>query len=136
MTTLVDTVSRRASASFLAVLKRFGNGNPAMLSFPRPGWTLALDLPIGPAGTASLLDDLDELVVDAGGRTHFAKDSRMSAALVPAMYPELDRWRAVRDRLDPHRVMQSDLARRLDLVSDRRRVDVGADQTLGAATHA
>jgi decaprenylphospho-beta-D-ribofuranose 2-oxidase len=32
------------------------------------------------------------------------------------MYPRLDEWRAVRDSLDPERRLNSDLARRLDLL--------------------
>lgn len=114
---LRDTVRRISSAglaSFLAVLKRFGPGNAAMLSFPTPGWTLALDLPASPR-LVELLDHLDLLVTSVGGRTYLAKDSRSRPDTIAAMYPRLDEFRAVRSRLDPDRIFVSDLSRRLDL---------------------
>jgi decaprenylphospho-beta-D-ribofuranose 2-oxidase len=111
---LVELIARAGQPSFLAVLKRFGPGNPGLLSFPMEGWTLALDVPAGPE-VGALLDDLDARVVDAGGRVYLAKDSRMSAATCAAMYPGLSSFREVRDRIDPDRVFQSDLSRRLGL---------------------
>ena len=103
------------TASFLTVLKRFGPANPAPLSFPSPGWTLALDIPAGTAGLSELLDDLDDLVAAEGGRIYLAKDSRMSAKHVPTMYPRIDEWRATQHRIDPTGIMQSDMSRRLGL---------------------
>jgi decaprenylphospho-beta-D-ribofuranose 2-oxidase len=101
--------------SALNVLKRFGPGNRAPLSFPMPGWTLCVDIPVNPR-LAALCDELDELVLDAGGRHYLAKESRTTAEAIRRGYPRLDEWRAVRNAADPSGVFTSDMARRLELV--------------------
>ncbi|MEO7369825.1 MAG: FAD-binding oxidoreductase, partial [Ilumatobacteraceae bacterium] len=116
MRTVVERLSASGAASFLAVLKRFGEANPAPLSFPRAGWTLALDLPGASRGLGDLLHSLDRVVLDAGGRHYFAKDAHTTPDAVRRGYPRLDEWKSVRDEVDPRRIWQSDLGRRLGLI--------------------
>jgi decaprenylphospho-beta-D-ribofuranose 2-oxidase len=108
---------RSAVPCYLAVLKDFGPANAFPLSFPLAGWTLAMDLPRAAPGLLALLDRLDEIVVEAGGRVYLAKDARLRPEALAAMYPRLGEWRAVRDAVDPDGRWRSDLAVRTGLVS-------------------
>jgi decaprenylphospho-beta-D-ribofuranose 2-oxidase len=110
-----EMVSAHRAPSFVTVLKRFGTADPGLLSFPAPGWTLALDFPARTPGLGPLLDQLDRLVVDHGGRVYLAKDSRVSPATLAEMYPRLPEFRKLRAEIDPHGVLGSDLSRRLGL---------------------
>jgi decaprenylphospho-beta-D-ribofuranose 2-oxidase len=114
--TIVTKVSAGGHASFLAVLKRFGAESGGLLSFPKPGWTLTLDLPAGVDGLGSLLHELDELVMAAGGRHYLAKDACSSPEVIRAGYPRFDDWLAIRRRVDPDGLWVSDQARRLELI--------------------
>lgn len=114
--TIVSKISQEGHASFLAVLKRLGAESGGMLSFPRPGWTLTLDLPAGVDGLDRFLAELDDLVIGVGGRHYLAKDAFATPEVVRAGYPRLDEWKRVRSGVDEKGVWASDLARRLDLV--------------------
>lgn len=112
---VLGRLAASGNASFLAVLKRFGEAGPGLLSFPMPGYTLALDLPLR-KDTLALLDMLDAVVLDHGGRLYLAKDARLSATSFARMYPALDAWRDVRRQLDPEGLFLSALGRRLEMV--------------------
>ena len=90
---------RSGQASFLAVLKTFGDlPSPGLLSFPRPGVTLALDFPNRGEHTRALFRHLDTLVREAGGRLYPAKDACMSADDFQHFYPA---WDAFQEHIDP-----------------------------------
>ena len=118
---LVERFAHGPVTPALAVLKRLGPTGEGMLSFPIAGWTLAVDLPAHTPTVYSILDEMDEAVAAAGGRVYLAKDARMRPEFLPQMYPRLDEWRAVKDRIDPEHRFRSDLAERLGLVRPRGR---------------
>jgi decaprenylphospho-beta-D-ribofuranose 2-oxidase len=108
--------ARGAAGSFLAVLKRFGEAAPeGPLSFPREGYTLALDFPARRPGVLAMLDALDEIVIEHAGRVYLAKDARLRPDAMRAMYPALPEWLDIKRRVDPENRFASDLSRRLGL---------------------
>jgi decaprenylphospho-beta-D-ribofuranose 2-oxidase len=115
LVSLLETISAARQASFLAVLKSFGPGNQGLLSFPIAGHTLALDLPNAGAALIALLERLDAIVLDHGGRVYLAKDPRLGRAAFDRMYPRADEFRRVRATLDPQGRFDSSMARRLGL---------------------
>ncbi len=95
---LLQEIAKGGDGSFLAVLKTFGDRpSPGMLSFVRPGVTLALDFPNKGARSLELFERLDCVIAEAGGRLYPAKDARMPDELFRVGYPELERFMAYRD---------------------------------------
>lgn len=110
---MLERIAARGGSSFLAVLKKLGTGS-GLLSFPLPGHTLALDFPIT-KDLFAFLDELDRLVIAAGGRLYLAKDARQSRATFEASYSELARFRDIRRSIDPRESIKSRLAERLGI---------------------
>ena len=111
---LLRTASAGGGASFLAVLKVMGRGGRGLLSFARPGFSLALDFASG-AQTPELFRALEHITRDAGGRIYLAKDSMMSRESFAAMYGGIEPFQQMRATVDPDRRFSSSMSRRLGL---------------------
>jgi decaprenylphospho-beta-D-ribofuranose 2-oxidase len=110
---LLEVVSRLGGASPVSVIKDCGAEGKGTLSFPMPGMSLALDLPYRAGHTQALVDALNELVIEAGGRIYLTKDALTRREHFAAMEPRLARWNEVRRKWDPERTLSSALAQRL-----------------------
>ena len=111
---MLEAVVSSGLASPLSVLKRLGHGRGGMMSFPMEGYTLAVDIVNKPSAKA-LLARLNELARNAGGRVYLAKDSSLEAGYVPAMYSELEDFRAEANKADPERAFETSLVKRLNI---------------------
>ncbi len=97
---ILKEVAKSGLASFLAVLKAFGDvPSPGVMSFPKPGITLALDFPIKPDKSFPLFERLADMTLEFGGRLYPAKDAAMTAAQFQAFYPEWQKLARLRDPL-------------------------------------
>ena len=113
---VMGKVTAAGMASFVAVLKSTGPANPGPLSFPVEGVSLAMDFPNRGERLLTLLRELDEIVLENGGRTYLAKDSTLDAETFRQMYPRYEEFLEVKGRVDPDCRFSSSLARRLELV--------------------
>jgi FAD/FMN-containing dehydrogenase len=102
----LELLTRRGGASMLCVIKDCGPEGIGLLSFPKAGTSIALDLPIRD-DTQAVVDTLNELVIAEGGRVYLAKDALTRGAHYRAMEPRLDAFQAVRRKWDPERKLRS-----------------------------
>ena len=112
---ILEQLSRSGRASFLAVLKRFGAAGHGFLSFPFPGYTLALDIPMS-RDLVPFVHNLDRITLEHGGRIYLAKDAVARSGDFATMYPKLEAFRSIQSKLDPRRQLSSSQARRLRIV--------------------
>ena len=112
---LMDTATASGAASFLAVIKTLSRHGHGLLSFPMPGFTLAMDFPRRPDSTR-LIHELHDIVIAHGGRVYLAKDALLTPERFRAMYPRAAEFLSFVRRIDPRSTMRSDMARRLGLV--------------------
>ncbi len=95
---MLRVIKKSGEGSFLAVLKTFGSRQSGgLLSFPRPGVTLALDFPNREEKTLKLFNELDHIVQEANGCLYLAKDARMPKKLFETGYPHIQKFLKYRD---------------------------------------
>lgn len=92
---ILNKIAQSGKGSFLAVLKLYGKENENYLSFPIEGYSLALDFKIED-GLFELLDELDRVVVEYGGRIYLTKDVRVSKETFEQGYPQIEKFREYR----------------------------------------
>jgi FAD/FMN-containing dehydrogenase len=110
-----EALDRSGQPCFLAVLKRFGGEGPGLLSFPAPGFTLALDFPVRGDPLFALLKKFDDIVLEHGGRVYLAKDACLDPEKFRLMYPRFTEWLEIKRRVDPRDRFRSELSRRLGI---------------------
>lgn len=112
---VLSEFSKRGIPIFLAVLKKMGKSNEGLLSFAKPGWTLALDIPVRISGLEAFLDELDEKIIARAGRIYLAKDSLLNPKKLEKMYPKLNEFKRIREKHNLKAYLESDLSRRLGI---------------------
>ncbi|MCB0395255.1 MAG: SDR family oxidoreductase [Flavobacteriales bacterium] len=114
LTKILDECRSAGYASFLSVLKLFGDQAPGMISFPKKGYTLTLDFPLN-KGLLPFLERLDAIVKDYNGRLYLAKDVRMSEQMFFDTYPGAEDYRNFLKQWDPDGRFASLQSRRIGL---------------------
>ncbi len=111
---ILEKISDKKKGSFLAVLKLFGE-QESLISFPKRGYTLALDFPVQD-GIFEFLNELDEIVMQFEGRIYLSKDARMQQELFWKGYPNAEKFQQIVNKYNPEAKFNSMLARRLSIL--------------------
>lgn len=102
-------------ASFMGILKKFGNEKNKFLSFPINGWTLAVDIPFETKGISEYLKYMDEKLCQVGGKVYLTKDSRLGESHFTRMYRSLPEWKLIKAQMDPKNYWKSEQGKRLNI---------------------
>ena len=116
ISTILKTIADAGKAPALSVLKKFVKGNNNYLSFPRSGYTLAMDFKRD-AALFPLLEEIDKLVLAYEGRQYLAKDARMSERVFKQSYENWEKFVAVKSKYDPRNIFASQQSKRLGLTN-------------------
>lgn len=119
---LLKMSQRAGLPAFLGVTKKH-RADDYWMSHALDGYSLALDYRVVPRlrdELWTLCRQLDEVVLDAGGKFYFAKDATLEASSIERLYPAatLEAFASLKQLCDPDNLLQTDLARRLAFVGD------------------
>jgi FAD/FMN-containing dehydrogenase len=112
----LESLTAGGLASFLCVIKDCGPEGEGLLSFPCPGISIAVDLPMR-RHTQAVVNELNERVLEAGGRIYLAKDALSTPEHFRAMENRLEEFQSIRRRWDPEGRLRS--AQSVRLLGDR-----------------
>ncbi|MFT4739252.1 MAG: decaprenylphospho-beta-D-ribofuranose 2-oxidase [Sediminicola sp.] len=115
---ILKLISNKGMTSFLAVLKTMGKEDLGYISFPKEGYTLALDFPIK-KGLFEFLDELDQEILKLGGRLYLAKDARMDKATFHQTYEGISDFQATSKITNKNQTFNSDLNTRLAILPEK-----------------
>jgi hypothetical protein len=110
---ILKKISDKGLGSFLAVLKVFGKQDD-LISFPKEGYTLALDFPVR-KGLFEFLDELDKVILNYGGRLYLSKDARMKAEIFWNGYSKAQKFLDIVKKYNPGFKFNSIQADRLSI---------------------
>jgi FAD/FMN-containing dehydrogenase len=113
---ILHRISKKGLGSFLAVLKVFGK-QESIISFPKEGYTLALDFPVR-GDLLNFLDELDQVVLQYGGRLYMSKDARMKPEVLKSGYPDLSKFKEIVRKYNPDGKIHSNQSDRLFLTTN------------------
>ncbi len=108
----LGALTARGGASMLCVIKDCGDEGEGLLSFPLKGTSIALDIPVG-RDTQALVDALNAVVIEAGGRVYLAKDQFTRREDFARMEPRLPEFQRLRRLWDPDGRIRSAQSARL-----------------------
>jgi FAD/FMN-containing dehydrogenase len=108
-----QAIAARGGTPYVVVIKDFGAEGRGRLSFPCPGVTFSIDMPIAEGTTQGVVDAVNDIVAAEGGRVYLTKDAFTRAEHYRAMDPRVDGFNAIRRRWDPDGRIRSALSVRL-----------------------
>ncbi len=108
---------KRGMPSYLGVTKRH-RPDKFLLTHSVDGFSLAMDFKVTNGNRARLknmLQEFDKIVLQAGGRFYFAKNSETSSETAAGFYGKetLEKFKKLKKRCDPNGLLESDLYRRI-----------------------